>query len=73
MSNPAARWNPKKLCDKIINIHKYADKIHVSNIDACGFIEEMYWHSSTTIFIDLPYYVKGKALYNKFYTHDCDI
>lgn len=70
MSNPAARWNSEKLRDKIMNINKYADKIHVSNIDACKFIEEMYWCSSTTIFIDSPYYIKGKALYNKFYTHE---
>lgn len=70
MSNPAARWNPDKLCDKIMNIHSHADKIHVSNIDACEFIEEMYWKPTTTIFVDPPYYVKGKALYNNYYTHE---
>lgn len=70
MGNPSARWNPDKLSEKIMNIHRFSDRIQISNIDACEFIEEMYWRSSTTIFVDPPYYVKGKALYNKFYTHE---
>lgn len=68
MSNPAARWNPDKLIKKIINIHNVSDKIFISNKDAYEFIEEMYWMSNTTLFIDPPYYIKGKLLYNKYYT-----
>lgn len=68
MSNPAARWNADSLIKRIKNIHEYADHIHVSNQDACAYIEEMYWMDHATIFIDPPYFVKGKMLYNLYYT-----
>lgn len=67
MSNPSARWNPITLCKRIRKISDVAEQIHLSNMDACEFIEQMYWRINTTILIDPPYYVKGKDLYNKYY------
>lgn len=64
------RWNPSNLCSRILAIHKLSDKIEVYNTDACKVIEELYWHPSTTIFIDPPYFEKGKKLYTHFYEED---
>ena len=68
MSDPAARWSPNTLIKRIQNIHGASDHIHVSCIDACELIEEMYWSMNTTIFIDPPYKIKGKDLYMNHYT-----
>lgn len=62
-----SRWNPKMLCSRILKIHNMADKITVLNMDACELIEEMYWRPATTIFVDPPYYKKGKQLYHCYY------
>lgn len=63
MSDPAARWNPKTLQKRIHAIHEKADNLYVSCMDACEYIEEMYWMDQATIFLDPPYYVKGPDLY----------
>lgn len=68
MSDPAARWNASTLIRRIKNIAAVSDHIHVSNMDACSFIEEFYWKPNSTIFIDPPYYKKSKALYYKYYS-----
>lgn len=70
MSNPAARWNKDTLKKRILNINAHAEHLHVSCMDACKFIEEMYWKSNTTIFIDPPYEAAGKSLYMKHYEND---
>lgn len=67
MSNPAARWNPETLIRRINQIHSCAEHIHVSCCDAPQYIEEMYWERETTIFIDPPYFKKGKQLYKHYY------
>ena len=68
MSNPAARWNPKTLIRRIENIHRKADHIHLSCVDALSYIEEMYWMPHATMFIDPPYYQKGHMLYQNHYS-----
>ena len=70
MSDPAARWNPENLIKKISKIHAVSDRLSISNRDACEYIEEMYWLPSSTLFIDPPYYGKGKVLYSKYYQED---
>lgn len=70
MSDPAARWTPKTLRKRILDIHSYSSHIHLSNQDACEFIEEMYWMPHATLFIDPPYYEKGKQLYSDYYTEE---
>ena len=67
MRDPAARWNPKGLIKRMERIHACASKIHVSNMDALAFIEEMYWQQDTTLFVDPPYFGKGKQLYKHYY------
>ena len=68
MRDPAARWNPDTLKKRIITIHSFGEHIHVSNTDACEYIEKMYWLPNTTLFIDPPYFEKGKQLYTEYYT-----
>ncbi|MFL0584931.1 DNA adenine methylase [Solibacillus silvestris] len=58
------RWNPKTLIKRIREIHKLADRIEVFCEDAVEFIEAYFWDDSATLFIDPPYFVKGKDLYN---------
>jgi DNA adenine methylase len=61
------RWNPKTLTKRINKINKMSGKITVLNVDAFELIEEMYWNESATIFIDPPYFRKGKDLYNCYF------
>ena len=63
------RWNPPQLKKRILKIHSMRDRITVSCIDARQLIQEYaYWDDCATLFIDPPYFSKGKALYQKFYT-----
>lgn len=70
MSDPAARWTANTLIKRIKKIHDVSEHIHVSCMDACEMIEEMYWKPNTTIFIDPPYKNKGKDLYVNYYTDE---
>ena len=70
VKNLLSRWNPTQLCKRILTIHSMSNKITILNMDACELIEEMYWKPSTTIFIDPPYYKKGKQLYNYYYNEE---
>ena len=63
-----ARWNPSKLIERIRHISSMADKIEIHCLDACEFIEEVYWDTDSTLFIDPPYVAKGKDLYPLYYT-----
>lgn len=61
------RWNPSTLTKRIGSISKMSNKIIVKNMDACELIEEMYWIDNATLFVDPPYFEKGKYLYNHHY------
>lgn len=66
-----ARWNPVELKKRIETIHRMADKITVSCMDALSLIEaSAYWDEKSTLFIDPPYVRAGKALYQKYFTED---
>lgn len=65
-----SRWNPKTLEKRIMTIHSMRDKITLYNQDAITFIEEAYWTSNSTIFIDPPYVEKGEKLYHLYYQKD---
>lgn len=64
------RWNPEALINRIRIIHSMSDRITVMNTDACELIEEAYWHTSSTILVDPPYYLKGKKIYRCYYNED---
>lgn len=62
-----SRWNPDDLIKRIDRIHSLSDKITITNTDAVELIEEQYWNKNATIFIDPPYFKKGKQLYNHYF------
>ena len=63
-----ARWNPRAIEERILHIYSMRDRIEIHNMDACEFLEtEGYWYDRATIFVDPPYWEKGKALYTHYY------
>jgi DNA adenine methylase len=64
------RWKPENLCKRIRRIHEMGDNIEIYNIDACELIEEMYWDENAVLFIDPPYFRKGKQLYVNYYERE---
>ncbi|MGE7983735.1 DNA adenine methylase [Solibacillus sp. NPDC093137] len=63
-----SRWNPRTLISRINGIYALADKIEIHCEDAVTFIENHFWEENATLFIDPPYFEKGHALYNLFFT-----
>lgn len=63
-----ARYNPKTLCKRILDIHDHRDQIQLLNQDALELIEEQFWNPDATLFIDPPYVQKGSYLYAHSYT-----
>ncbi len=63
------RFNKSDLIERIKRIKKYSDRIHLTNLDAIAFINEVenYTPDNTFFFIDPPYYNKGSSLYTSFY------
>lgn len=65
-----SRFNMKDIVSRINKIHQMRDSIEIYNKDALDIIEEGYWYEDSTIFIDPPYYKKGKDLYFEFYKEE---
>ncbi|MDC5255922.1 DNA adenine methylase, partial [Acinetobacter baumannii] len=63
------RFNKKSLISKIEKISQYREFIHLYNMDAVNFIEEIEKKIEERFFcIDPPYFKKGQSLYTNFYT-----
>ncbi|MFL0365178.1 DNA adenine methylase [Pseudobacillus sp. 179-B 2D1 NHS] len=65
-----SRWNPSALIKKIEKIHCLSDHYEITQERAVELIEEAYWQRETTIFIDPPYFKKGKDLYHCYFTKE---
>jgi len=61
------RFNKINLIKKIETIAKLKNKIKLYNLDAIEFIEKIDKKRNILIYIDPPYYNKGKELYMNFY------
>ncbi|EGR4327475.1 DNA adenine methylase [Vibrio cholerae] len=62
------RFNKDNLIKKIRKIASYKDNIHLYNLDALDFINEIEkLDENVFYFIDPPYFVKGQSLYTNFY------
>jgi DNA adenine methylase len=63
------RFNKEGLISKIKRIEKYKHRIHLYNLDAIDFINQIHKELPLNSFycIDPPYYVKGSTLYTSFY------
>lgn len=65
-----ARFNKDSLARRIKNIACHKNQIKVYNYDAMRFIEQEYKKiPDGLIFLDPPYYDKGKLLYTNHYSH----
>jgi DNA adenine methylase len=67
------RFNKKELIERIKAIGKRKKDIELYNLDALDLIEkieEKSEKSSTILYFDPPYYLKGESLYLNFYKHD---
>ena len=65
-----ARFNKTNLISRIMKIARYRHRIHLYNLDAISFIEDVLpdLGQNTLVYLDPPYYIKGKRLlYTNFY------
>ena len=67
-----ARFNKKDLIHRICKISAYKNNIFLYNKDAKEFLESTVsnFPEKTLIYLDPPYYIKGKGLYQNHYKHD---
>ena len=65
-----ARYNIPELIFRVESIAKLRRRIHLSQSDAMEFLNGKLatWPSETLIYLDPPYFTKGKALYFDYYT-----
>ena len=66
-----ARYNGKELVNRIEAIAKIRNRIRLTRYDAFKFLTQglKKWPTETLIYLDPPYYVKGRDLYYDFYEH----
>lgn len=67
-----ARYNKQELRFRIESIAKLRRRIKVSRMDALSFLclNATKWPEPTLIYLDPPYYRKGKDLYFDYYSHE---
>lgn len=67
-----ARFNKSNLIKRIERIANYKERIFLYNLDASKFINEVLpdLPQNAFVFLDPPYYVKGKGLYENHYSED---
>ena len=68
-----ARFNKSNLIERIKKIEEYRDNIEIHNSDTIGFIRD-HMHTlgqnDSFMYLDPPYYKKGKSLYLNYYHHN---
>ena len=64
-----ARFNKDELIKRIQRIADYADRIHLTNEDAVSLVQrlKLILPPNTLVYLDPPYYIKGKGLYMNYY------
>lgn len=67
-----ARFNRNELIYRIESIAKMKNRISLTRMDALDFLKDgiARWPAKTLIYLDPPYYEKGRDLYYDFYDHD---
>jgi DNA adenine methylase len=66
------RFNREDLVARIRRVARYADRIHLSKSDALDFLYdcESQLPTNALMFVDPPYFKKGRELYTNFYMAD---
>ncbi len=64
-----ARYNAKELIHRVESIARMRNRIKLTRKDALKFLKDGVsdWPEQTLIYLDPPYYVKGRDLYYNFY------
>ncbi|NEU14085.1 DNA adenine methylase [Methylobacterium sp. BTF04] len=67
-----ARYNAKELIARVQKIASYSSRISLYNLDAAVLIRNVLpsLPKETLVYLDPPYYIKGKGLYEDHYSHD---
>jgi len=67
-----ARFNKADLIQRIELIGRFANRIHVYNYDAIYLLRNILptLPEKMLVYLDPPYYVKGRGLYRNFYEHE---
>jgi DNA adenine methylase len=67
-----ARFNRDELISRIGAIAKLKTRIRLTSMDAVSFLDagSVAWPQKTLIYLDPPYYAKGRDLYYDYYQHD---
>lgn len=67
-----ARYNKHDLISRIERIAQARRRISLTNMDAIDFLmnKSPDWSDRTLVYLDPPYYKKGRDLYYDFYEHD---
>lgn len=67
-----ARYNADELIHRVQSIAKMKHRINLTCLDAVRFLKSgaKRWPAKTLIYLDPPYYVKGRDLYYDFYLPD---
>jgi len=67
-----ARYNPHELVARIQAIAILKSRISLTNLDALALLAKgvPQWPRKTLIYLDPPYYAKGRELYYDFYRHE---
>lgn len=67
-----ARFNREELIFRIESIAKMKGRINVTKVDALAFLKSgiAKWPSRTLVYLDPPYFAKGRDLYYDYYQKD---
>lgn len=67
-----ARFNKEELIFRIQSIAKLRNRIELTCMDALEFLKsgEKLWPAKALIYLDPPYYKKGRELYYDYYQHE---
>lgn len=66
-----ARWRPEESIARIEKIARFASRITLTGIDTAEYLENVVPSlESAFLYLDPPYYGKGKGLYRSFYEHE---
>jgi DNA adenine methylase len=66
-----ARFNKRDLTSRILHIARYAPRISLYNLDAMDLLQTIVptLPSRSLLYLDPPYYTRGKDLYEHHYSH----
>lgn len=66
------RFNKEGLIKRVLKISNFKEKVHISGVDACDFLENLEEDvlKDSLVFMDPPYVSQGRSLYKEFSFND---